>query len=195
MKKSLLAVFFILVFICTGELYAFHMHQKKSLNIPIQPNVLSSIESHEEVRASPVRLTIPKIHIDAAIEYVGLTTNEEMDVPKNTDNVGWFALGPRPGEKGSAVLAGHKNSANGKAGVFADLDKLKVGDKLYITDNKGGTTAFVVSASRTYHPGYADDVFNRDDAAHINLITCDGWWDEIKRSYSERLVVFADIAN
>ena len=163
--------------------------------MPIQPNVLSSIESHEEARASPVRLTIPKIHIDAAIEYVGLTTNEEMDVPKNTDNVGWFALGPRPGEKGSAVLAGHKNSANGKAGVFADLDKLKVGDKLYITDNKGGTTAFVVSASRTYHPGYADDVFNRDDAAHINLITCDGWWDGIKRSYSERLVVFADIAN
>jgi hypothetical protein len=34
-----------------------------------------------------------------------------------------------------------------------------------------------------------------NDKAHLNLITCDGVWDVTKKSYSKRLVVFADIAD
>jgi len=75
------------------------------------------------------------------------------------------------------------------------LYKLKKGDRLYIEDGKGKSLAFVVQESRTYDPGYADDVFSRNDGAHLNLITCDGVWDGTKKSYSKRLVVFADIAD
>ena len=140
----------------------------------------------------PVRLKIPSINVDAAIEYVGLTSKREMEVPINTVDVGWFDLGPRPGEKGSAVMAGHFNGRNGEAGVFANLYKLKQGDKLYTEDSKGMSTAFVVRESRTYDSGYADDVFSRSDGTYLNLITCDGVWDGVKKSYNKRLVVFAD---
>lgn len=116
-----------------------------------------------------------------------------MAVPSNIVDVGWFNLGPRPGEKGSAVIAGHFDGENGEAGVFANLDNLKVGDKLYIEDDKGTTTSFMVRESRMYNPGYADDVFSSSDGAHLNLVTCDGVWDGVKKSYSKRLVVFADI--
>ena len=143
----------------------------------------------------PMRLTIPAINVNTGIQHLGGTQTGEMEVPNNALDAGWFKLGPRPGEKGSAVIAGHFNGKNGEEGVFANLDKLKKGDKLFIEDDKGKTITFVVRESRTYDPGYANDVFNSSDSAHLNLITCDGVWDGIKKSYSKRLVVFADIAH
>ena len=55
----------------------------------------------------PIRLKIPSIKVDAAIEYVGIAPDGNMDVPKGPDNVAWFEPGTRPGDVGSAVLAGH----------------------------------------------------------------------------------------
>ena len=141
-----------------------------------------------------MRLMIPAININTAIQYVGVTSKGEMEVPSNAVDVGWFKLGPRPGEKGSAVIAGHFDGENGEAGVFINLYKLKVGDKLYIKDDKGKSIVFVVRESRIYDPGYADDVFSGSDRAHLNLVTCDGVWDGTKKSYSKRLVIFTDIS-
>lgn len=63
---------------------------------------------------------------------------------------------------------------------------------MYIEDTKGAVLAFVVRESRNYDPGYAGEVFTQSESAHLNLITCYGAWDEAKKSYSKRLVVFAD---
>ena len=143
----------------------------------------------------PVRLIIPAINVNTKIQYVGVTPKGEMEIPSNAVDVGWFKLGSRPGEKGSAVIAGHFDGKNGEAGVFTDLYKLKKGDKLYVEDSKGTSIIFVVRESRTYDPGYADDVFSRNDGTYLNLVTCDGVWDGAKKSYSKRLVVFADITD
>ncbi len=136
---------------------------------------------------------IPEIKVNAAIQKLGVNTKGEMEVPDNPVDVGWFKLGPRPGEKGSAVIAGHLDGENDEVGVFTNLSKLKKGDKLYIKDDKGASIAFVVRESRIYNPGYADDVFSGTDSAHLNLITCDGVWDGAKKTFSKRLVVFTDI--
>jgi LPXTG-site transpeptidase (sortase) family protein len=143
----------------------------------------------------PVRLIIPAINVNTKIQYVGVTPKGEMEIPSNAVDVGWFALGPRPGEKGSAVIAGHLNGENSEAGVFINLYKLKKGDKLYIENSKGTSIVFVVRESRIYNSGYADDVFSGSSSAHLNLVTCDGIWDGSTKSYSKRLVVFADIAH
>lgn len=140
----------------------------------------------------PIRLMIPAVNVNAAIQNLGVTAKGAMKVPSNTTDVGWFELGPRPGEKGSAVIAGHFNNENGGAGVFINLYKLRKDDKLYIEDDKGTSIAFVVRESRIYNPGYADEVFGGTDSAHLNLITCDGVWDGTKKSFSKRLVVFTD---
>lgn len=140
----------------------------------------------------PVRLVIPAISVNANIQSLGITPSGEMAVPSNIVDVGWFNLGPRPGKKGSAVIAGHFNGPNNQAGVFVNLDKLKVGDRLSVIDSRGVSTTFTVRQKRVYDSGYADDVFGRNDAAHLNLVTCDGLWDGTKKSYSQRLVVFTD---
>lgn len=151
------------------------------------------IEVQEIKQALPVRLKIPKLNIDAFIESVGLTSGGAMGVPEDTANAGWFNLGPRPGERGSAVIAGHFDGKNGGAGVFADLYKLKPGDKLSVQDDKGIEIIFTVRESHLYDPGFAEEVFSSGDGIHLNLITCDGVWDGVKKSYSKRLVVFFDI--
>jgi LPXTG-site transpeptidase (sortase) family protein len=141
----------------------------------------------------PVHLSIPTINIDANIQHVGLTSDGNMDVPNNINDVGWFNLGSRPGEKGSAVISGHVNGKNGEAGVFSNLSKLKKGDTGTITDDKGTILTFIIQNTHLYDPGYAEEIFSTNDKAHLNFITCDGLWDANKKSYTKRLVVFADI--
>ncbi len=187
------ALSFILLFVSLSSLNEKPVDQRQAQNLISNEQVLG-IESQQENPGFPVRLKIPRINVDATIEYVGLTSHGEMEVPRDAANAGWFDLGPRPGENGSAVIAGHVDADDGKAGVFTDLHKLKGGDKLYVQDSEGRITPFIVRESRTYDPGYAVEVFSLNSSAYLNLITCDGVWDGAKKSYSKRLVVFADIA-
>ena len=129
----------------------------------------------------PVRLFIPAININARIQEVGIALKGEMEVPSNAVDVGWFKIGSRPGEVGSAVIVGHIDGERGEVGVFANLYKLKEGDRLYIEDDKGVSATFVVVKKQIFDPGYADEVFSRNDGAHLNLITCDGLWDGVKK--------------
>ncbi len=142
----------------------------------------------------PVRLIIQKINVNAAVEQAGLASDGTMDVPKGPLNVAWLNLGPRPGESGSAVIAGHYGWKNGQTAAFDNLYKLRRGDELYVEDDKRVITSFIVRESRRYDPNAdASPVFSSHDGkAHLNLITCEGVWDKISKSYSKRLVVFAD---
>lgn len=142
----------------------------------------------------PVHLKIPSISVDALFEYVGLTAQGDMDIPKGPDSVAWYNLGPRPGEKGSAVIAGHEGWKNAIPAVFDDLATLHPGDKVYVEDERGVITTFVVRELKVYgRVQNAAEVFESNDGkAHLNLVTCQGIWNEAKKSYANRLVVFTD---
>jgi LPXTG-site transpeptidase (sortase) family protein len=143
----------------------------------------------------PVRLKISGINVDAAVESLALTPKGAMDTPKGPDDVAWFSLGTRPGEIGSAVIAGHYGRwKNGQGSVFDNLHELQPGDKIIIEDDKGAVATFVVRESRNYDPSAdAAGVFSSDDEkSHLNLITCEGTWSKDSKSYSQRLVVFTD---
>lgn len=142
----------------------------------------------------PLRLKIPAINVDAEIEYVGLDPDGSMGVPKGPAEVAWYSAGSRPGEIGSAIIAGHYGWKNNMPAVFDNLFKLRKGDKIYIEDDRGVIIPFVVNESILYDQN-ADvvDVFrSRDGRSHLNLITCEGVWDKVSKTYSRRLVVFAD---
>lgn len=142
----------------------------------------------------PLRLKIPKINVNAALDYVSLTSKGELASPSGPTKAGWYHHGPRPGEIGSAVIDGHFGWIDNTPAVFDNLVKLKKGDNLIVEDEKGATTTFAVVESRKYDPkADATEVFKSNDGlAHLNLITCQGAWNEAQQSYSNRLVVFAD---
>ncbi|MFA6393910.1 MAG: class F sortase [Patescibacteria group bacterium] len=157
-------------------------------------NVFGNAFTEQTSPGLPVRLNIPKINIDTTIEQVGLTPDGAVDTPKSQNDAAWFNLGPRPGEKGSAVISGHYGWKDDNPSVFDKLYKLRKGDKLFIEDDKGEITSFVVRENRRYDPdAQARDVFASDDEkSHLNLVTCEGAWDEVSESYSSRLVIFTD---
>ena len=143
----------------------------------------------------PARLKIPVIGVDSAVIPVGLTSNGAMGVPKGPAEVAWFNLGPRPGESGSAVIAGHYGWKNNIPAVFDNLHKLRKGDKIFIEDEKGMTITFVVRKIRIYGKDeVASDVFGSNDGkARLNLITCAGAWNKEKKTFSKRLIVFTEL--
>jgi len=163
----------------------------------IAKNSITLFQQQEVNYGLPIRLKIPSIKVDATVDYVGLTSDGAMDVPKGPPDVAWFNLGPHPGNNGSAVIDGHSGWKNGIPAVFDELHKLQKGDKLYVEDEKRTTITFVVREFRNYDPkANAADVFSSSDGkAHLNLITCGGVWNEFSRSHSNRLVVFTDREN
>lgn len=142
----------------------------------------------------PARLIIPTIHVNAFVEYVGLTPSGAMGVPQGPDDVAWFDLGSRPGSTGSAVVAGHEGWKDNIPAVFDNLHKLQKDDLIYIVDQKGATSTFIVVKTGIYDQNAnSSTVFDSTDGqAHLNLITCEGIWNAAEKSYSNRIVIFAD---
>ena len=173
--------------------------QDKTIEQSQASKVLQPIKTTLEayVPGLPVRLIIPKISVNASIESLGLTVDGDLDAPKNIINAGWYNSGPRAGSPGTAVMDGHFGAANGKAAVFDGLHTLQKGDLLYVEDSNKGTHTFIVRETRLFQPDEDASVVFRSDnnKARLNLITCQGKWDNSKESYSARLVVFTDLLN
>lgn len=142
----------------------------------------------------PVRLRIPGISVDTAIEDALITPDGRMDVPAGSRTVAWFALGPHPGDEGSAVIGGHFGIDNGVPKVFFNLNKLKIGDRVYIEDDRGDTIIFEVKSTKLFdRDADATTVFTSSDGlSHLNLITCEGLWNQVNDTYPQRLVVFTE---
>jgi LPXTG-site transpeptidase (sortase) family protein len=117
-----------------------------------------------------------------------------LGTPKDLTHAAWFNLGPRPGQEGNAIIDGHYGWIKGVPAVFNDLYTLKPGSKIYIEDQKGNRISFVVREIKIYDKDEdASGVFTLSDGkAHLNLITCEGVWISALKTYSNRLVVFAD---
>ncbi|OGZ69218.1 MAG: hypothetical protein A3D44_00835 [Candidatus Staskawiczbacteria bacterium RIFCSPHIGHO2_02_FULL_42_22] len=143
----------------------------------------------------PVRLAIPSIGVDAKIIRVGLASDGSVDVPKGPSEVAWFQLGPRPGQKGSAVVTGHYGPwRSGAHSVFDNLHQLKQGDKIQVYDDQGNVLSFEVKKTEIYGPSESPpEVFAQNDGVHLNLITCQGDWVASQKTYTKRLVVFTEL--
>ena len=140
----------------------------------------------------PVRLKIPALKVDAAVEQVGLTPEGAMDVPKEYANVGWFNQRARPGEPGNAVVAGHVDSKTGKA-VFWDVKKLKPGDEIVVAGDDGVERRFIVESSELYKGQEAPlgRIFGPTPDTRLTLITCEGVFDRRAQEYDSRRVIYA----
>jgi len=145
----------------------------------------------------PTSIKIDKIGVGAVVQPVGLTTDGNMDIDENPVEAAWYKLGPKPGQEGSAVIAGHYGWKKNVPSVFNDLHTLVAGDEVLTVGEDGKVMTFVVTRLATYAPDQdATNVFRSDDGkAHLNLVTCQGSWNNSVRTYSERLVVFTDLVN
>ena len=140
----------------------------------------------------PTSISIERLGLtETSVLAVGVEDNGEMTVPPPLD-VGWYRFGPRPGESGSAVLAGHVAS-DGIDGAFRHLDRLEPGDVVTVGFDDGSSQSFVIDelfqVDKTELP--FDRVFARSGPAKLALITCGGDFDYNARSYDDNIVATA----
>ncbi len=147
-----------------------------------------------KVASAPSKINIPDIGVDAPIEHLGLTADNAVDVPKSLWTTAWFNKSSKPGDKGPAMIVGHY-SAYGRA-VFANLKKLKTGQKIIVTDDKGQQFTFAVTKMADYPQAevpMAELLGNRNSKPRLEIITCGGNYIKGARDFTNRTVVTAEI--
>ncbi|MGA5821248.1 class F sortase [Kitasatospora sp. NPDC094028] len=147
-------------------------------------------------RARPTRLRIPQIAVDAPFTELALGPTGQLDAPPPDDKnlVGWYRDGVTPGERGSAVVAGHIDTSKGPA-VFLLLSLLLPGNKVEVSRADGTVAVFSVDSVETFAKNAFPDqkVYGKTPDAQLRLITCGGTYDKKKRDYLDNVVVFAHL--
>ncbi len=139
----------------------------------------------------PTRLVIPAIGVDTSVQALGRNADGTAEVPTEVSYVGWYDLGPRPGQLGPAVILGHVDSVSGP-GVFYRLRSLLPGDVVTVV---AGTKAMRFEVSRL--TSYSKDqfptsaVFGPTPVPELRLVTCSGAFDSATGHYMDNLVVYA----
>lgn len=145
-------------------------------------------------RSEPTRLVIPGIDVDAPFTDLAIDSKGQLQPPPahNTNLVGWYAKGVSPGERGTAIIAGHVDTATSPA-VFARLGELEKGDRFRVLRDDGSKATFVVDETESFDKDDFPDerVYADTPDAQVRLITCAGDYDHSAKDYTENLVVFA----
>ena len=149
-------------------------------------------------KGAPARIQIEAIGVDAPLESLGLDADQRIGVPEDWQNAGWYDVGFRPGETGSAVISGHYDTDQGEAAVFYRLGELDSGDEIVVSYPDGEVYEFVVDGQRmaeaeTVDADTWDAIFGPSDTPRLSLITCDGVWNETLGGYDQRLIYHAGL--
>lgn len=164
--------------------------------------------------AVPLELQLPWSDTRLPVLGVGILPTNVMDAPMGAaddpvwQQVFWYRGSAVPGETSTALMAGHISDPLGRPGVFADIDRLQVGDPLVVHDTRTGLDVrFAVVSSRSYPLDEADDAAvltemygagpvagtipqpAADGLAHLTLVTCAGTFRH--GTHDHRLVVSA----
>jgi len=143
----------------------------------------------------PERIRIPAIRVNAPLMGLGLTPQGSLDVPPSEEKnlAGWYEAGTTPGERGTAIVAGHVDNTDGPA-VFYDLGALKKASTIEVARRDGSTAIFTVDAVEVYtaHDFPDDKVYGAAPRPELRVITCGGGYSKTT-GYQGNVVVFAHL--
>lgn len=146
--------------------------------------------------AEPVSVAIPSIGVTSQLIQLGTDQSTGVLVPPVAyDVAGWFTGGPRPGDTGPSIIAGHVDSHLGP-GVFFKLRDVAVGDQVLVARADGSTATFDVYDVEKYPKAAfpTQQVYGPTPDKELRVITCGGDFDYGLRSYVDNIVVYARLA-
>ncbi|MEE8347896.1 MAG: class F sortase [Dehalococcoidia bacterium] len=150
----------------------------------------------------PIRISIPRIEVDAPITAMGLDSRRYPEVPTTGSDVAWYTFSAAPGRGSNAVFSGHVDWYYwGKPGegVFYHLRELEIGDEILLDLEDGSQVRYSVAGNVAvaYDDPSVIDVMDPTSKDVITLITCGGTWERDYSNpnggnYSHRVVVRAE---
>lgn len=143
--------------------------------------------------AAPVGVSMPGAGEPVPLVPVGALASGALQLPERPSVLGWYAAGAVPGNgAGSAVLAGHVDSAEYGSGPLEQLYAVDLGEVVEVVDGVGGRHRFAVTSRTSYRKAALPaEVFRTDGPPQLVLITCGGAFDEETGNYADNVVVVA----
>lgn len=144
------------------------------------------------VRQGPLRLVVPQLGVDAAIEDRPVTGGGDLVIPGDLSVVGrWDKGAPLDSRAGTTLLAGHVD-VNGDLGALHELASIRAGAEIRTSDESGGVTRWAVTGLDVRHKENLP-VFSASGERRLVLVTCggpvlragDGW------TYRDNVIVTA----
>lgn len=137
----------------------------------------TTIRNYTVAPNTPRYITIPKLDVHARTFGVSVDKNNELKVPRNIHDTGWYMGSSRPGEAGAMLIDGHAGVGQ-TAGIFHDLGKLVKDDQIVITQGDGQKFSYSVVSVETVDVGDVDMssllVSSNTAKPGLSLITCAG---------------------
>ncbi|MFH9725530.1 class F sortase [Streptomyces sp. NPDC017254] len=139
------------------------------------------------------RIKIPAIQVAAPVMDVGLDPDGWVAAPPPQDAnlAGWYQNGISPGQRGTAVVVGHVDNAQGPA-VFYGLGSLEKGQHIEVERYDGRVAVFEIYGLEVYSkdnfPGV--QVYADTGEPELRVITCGGGYTRA-RGYDGNVVVYA----
>jgi hypothetical protein len=169
-------------------------HEPSAAPMSRQPLAADAFQSARTypIVAYPVRLRVPVLGVDSALQQLDRLPDGSVGVPDRPDVAGWYVGGPRPGQPGPAVILGHVDSRDGP-GVFLKIARLTAGAVIHVDRADGSTASFhVIAVARVPKANFPTDlVYAPTLQPTLRLVTCGGSFDHARRSYRDNVIVFA----
>ena len=147
--------------------------------------------SPDEPVGDPLSISIPSIGVESSLVAAGVLEDGTVAVPPDPNIAGWFTGGPRPGERGPAVIMGHVDSKKSGPGVFWRLVDLDIG-ALVTVETTTGPQQFVVQSVEQYPKDQfpTERVYGPLPQPALRLITCGGSFDRAIGHYRDNIIAF-----
>ncbi|MEU2309032.1 class F sortase [Streptomyces misionensis] len=146
-------------------------------------------------RSRPTSVRIPSLGIDAPVTGVRLGRDRQLETPPfdRPKAVGWYEGGATPGEAGTAIAVGHRDTPTGPA-VFAALPQIKPGKQIEARRADGRTAIYTVDRVQVFdRSGFPDkEVYGRSRRPELRVLTCGGLYSR-RTGYTSNVVVFAHL--
>ena len=149
--------------------------------------------------ATPSRICIPAIGVDASIMQLGLNADRTVQVPplSRVGDAGWYKYSAAPGSVGPTVILGHVDSAQYGTGVFFELGRLQAGNRVSVTREDGRVATYRVvnvdEVSKKHFPTQA--VYGPTSGPAIRLVTCGGPFDSSTGNYEDNIIAYGTLVS
>jgi LPXTG-site transpeptidase (sortase) family protein len=135
---------------------------------------------------------IPALGVRSRLLRLGVDRGGALQPPGRPELAGWFAAGPVPGQRGPALIAGHRDATTGPA-VFYRLGELRPGDAVRVRLSGGAAVRFRVQEVRRFPKNRfpTEAVYGPTPDRALRLVTCGGDYVRSAGGYQDNVVVFA----
>ena len=161
-----------------------------TLRPEVRPGTLPTVQP----ALPPQRLRIPALGVDMPVTDVGVEPSGQMELPVDPATAGWYRYGPdADSTAGNIMLAAHVDAVDYPIGPLAQLRSLTAGETVEVLAADGSSRTYVVETLTFYEKTALPtaDLFAREGAQGLVIITCGGPFDSSTGHYRDNVVAVA----